>query len=98
MTQDAASITALPTAERKGATAGGAASIAANAPRPEKSGAAYAQRRPNATARSRLITVPKKPDAMSGPWIGASDAPGDAQPSRARPASMPRNNEAKASR
>jgi len=48
-----------------GATAGGAASIAANAPSPERSGAAYAQRRPNATACSRLITVPKKPDAMS---------------------------------
>jgi hypothetical protein len=47
-------------------------------------GTANVQREPSATARSRLMTVPRNPSAMSGPCAAAAVAlAGSDQPSRA---------------
>src|SRR5450759_2823068 len=96
---ETAANTALPIATRIGAAANGAPRIPAVAPRPVSSGPKYPHRRASATARSRLITVPKKPHAMSGPCSTTSSATGggNGQPRRASPAATPRNNDTNAS-
>ena len=64
---------------------------AAMPPNPAQSGAAYAQRRPIATARSSAMTTPKKPQIINGPCSAEAPAAnaGTVQPSRARPAPAP---------
>ena len=87
---------------RTGATIAGAPAIMAMAARPENSGAPYghhvAAPVDKATARSRLITVPKKP-----PIISALCTPinpiiklGMGRPSRANPDRMPHTSDATA--
>lgn len=91
MLQSAAVSTTLPRVITTGPATLFPATSKASVPNPVKTGAAYAQRLPVPTARSRPMTVPKKPPTMSGPWamgrVGRSG--GHAHPKRINPAHTP---------
>jgi hypothetical protein len=64
---DPATITRLPAHSSAGPACVPRPASSASPPMPANSGAPYAQRAPSATARSRLMTVPKKAPIISGP-------------------------------
>src|SRR5688572_17152839 len=66
--------------------------------RPAHSGAAYAQARPSATARSSEISVPKNADTISGPCSASVLMDTGSGVSRASPPAMPRPSDTTAKR